>query len=232
MTAKRTDISKTKRRNRCYGAAVRARLVAAAGLALTLGIPAPYAAAQMRSDSANSIANDLKICLRDTQGFRGGAQLANLQTTVNLPPSRRWVQTQAGPGVYRLTNPRDPLFIEIKLPDGTGNGHCFALAPSLSAEMAAAAADRFVELGFMDGLTPGPSGNGVYRRYVREGLPFQMELVAFEAQGFGAAVGLSFAGVMPENLEKRALAAQPAPVAAQNAAAFIPCARRLPVPKG
>ncbi|WP_144389781.1 hypothetical protein [Phaeobacter sp. 22II1-1F12B] len=85
----------------------------------------------------------------------------------------------------------------------------------MSPGQAAGAADKFVEFGILKGF---PEGGGfvaaeplpnMSRRYVAQGLPFSLELVAYEAPGFGQIVGMTFTGLDKVEDARQLTAGQP-----------------------
>lgn len=184
--------------------------------AVAVAVPESVAA---DAASANSVANSLKICLRDHEGFRDGPRAADLATAVEVAPGPRWTVTPIGDGLFRLTGSSDPTVIDIKVPDVAGSAHCLAFGAKMQPGDAPLVADRFVELGYIQGFVAAEPAEGMSRRYVMPGLPFQMELVSYEAEGFGQVVGLTFAGVTgPQEARKLADAGQVAP---ETALAFL-----------
>ncbi|MGR3565956.1 MAG: hypothetical protein ACU0FH_07380 [Heliomarina sp.] len=148
-------------------------------------------------------ANELRVCLWEEGGIRSAPRAGELQLGIDRFQNEKiWSVNQVETGVYRITrNQPSGLTAEIRLPDENGNATCLVYGPAMSAGQAAGAADKFVEFGTLKGF---PEGGGfvaaeplqnMSRRYVAQGLPFSLELVAYEAPGFGQIVGMTFAGL-------------------------------------
>lgn len=182
-------------------------------LAICLCLAAPAAA---QTPAPVSVANDLRACIVDQNGFREAARLAQLDASMAMVPNRRWSNvTEVAPGVHRIMGSTPDITIEIKLRDASGAAHCMAFGSKLGSGQAALAADKFVELGFLTGLEPAPPEQGMSRRYVVTGPPYKAELIALRSTGHGEVVGFSFAGV-PPNLTTRALSRADPNVTAQS----------------
>ena len=163
------------------------------------------AAAHAQTPTDISVANDLKACIRDTQGVRDITRSAQLEVSMRHIPNRRWsLVNEIAPGVFRITGGNQGTTLEIKLRAQDGTAHCLAFGPSLTPGQGALAADKFVEFRFMEGLTPAAPRPGHQRRYVAAGAPYTAELIAYTIPNVGDVVGFSFSGV-PAGLTTRAL---------------------------
>ena len=168
-----------------------------------------------------SVANILRTCISDADGTRDAARLAQLERSLATVPNRRWTnKVEVGPGVHRITGATSLETIEIKLPDANGAAYCIVYGPSIAVGQAALSADKFVEMSFLPGLVAAQPPQGVARRYVMQGAPYQIELLAFNTAEVGDVVGFAFASV-PQNLTTRSLSVGDPTVTYQNVSAAI-----------
>ncbi len=159
-----------------------------------------------------SAANELRVCLWDRDGsLRTAPRAGELAGGVAyFQSSPHFAITEIATGTYRVTR-RKPsgLSVDLKLPDGAGQASCLLFGLKLQPGDAARTADKFVELGFLQGFVPAQPGAGLDRRYVAQGLPFAMELVAYDAPGFGQVVGLMLSGLNRVAPSRQLTSAQP-----------------------
>ena len=144
-----------------------------------------------------SAANELRLCLWENGGLRSAERAGELERGIERYRSESiWAVTETGPGLFRVTRAKPSgMTAEIKLPDDSGAAYCFLFGPKRQAGDAARAADRFVEMGLLQGLQAAEPAAGMQRRYIAPELPFGMELIAYNAEGFGEIVGLTFTGL-------------------------------------
>jgi len=162
------------------------------------------------------VANDLRACIVDAYGIRDAARIGQLTGSMAEVPNRRWTSvTEVAPGVFRITDARQDVTLEIKLPDATGEAHCMAFGPAIAVGQGALSADKFVDLNFVPGLEPSTPGNGMIRRYTLPTAPHPAALVAFSSPQVGDVVGFTFSGI-PQGQVSRALSKGGGAAAPQN----------------
>ncbi|MFK7764859.1 MAG: hypothetical protein AB8B62_16470 [Roseobacter sp.] len=175
-------------------------MIRALALSLFLG-----SSALAQTPIPTAVANDLRACIAGHDGFRDATRVGQLDASLQKVPNRRWPNViEIAPGVHRITGQTTDVAIEIKLRDRSGNAHCLAFGPKVSAGQGALIADRFVELNFLPGLVRAAPGPGMTRRYTVMGAPYQADLIALPSGQGGDMVGFSFVG-LPINLTTRAL---------------------------
>lgn len=177
----------------------RAGLRAGAGiLASVLGTTVLMPAATAQNTSANSIANVLRFCTFSPDGRRTAAHAFELEDAIpTLSNTPRGTLSKVGPGLYRFSVQNPQITLELKMVDSSGNGHCLTYGPALFPGFGAAVADEFVRMQFLRGLTPATPASTMTRRYTSVNLPYALELVSYNAPGFGEIAGLIFSGVQP-----------------------------------
>jgi hypothetical protein len=173
-----------------------------------------------QTPAATSVANDLRACIAGPAGFRGATEIGYRQASLDALPNRKWTNvTEIAPGVFRLNGASGGITIEIKLPDASGAAHCVAFGPALVAGQGGLSADKFVELGFLDGLAPAPAAQGMTRRYTLAGASHAADLVAYATKG-GEFVGFVFNGV-PQDRKMRALSSADPAITSQSVRAAL-----------
>ncbi|MCB1343265.1 MAG: hypothetical protein KDK24_19795 [Pseudooceanicola sp.] len=177
--------------------------------------------------------NELRICLWEQGGLRSLAQAWELSRGIDYFRGERiWAVSETGAGLYRVTRSKPSgLIAEIRLPDASGNATCLLFGPALQPGDAALAADHFVSTRYPEGFRPAEPTPGLERRYVAVGLPYQLELVAYRAEGFGDIVGMVLTGASSLPTARQLTAGQPdvsrETVRAYAAWALEICARNI-----
>lgn len=139
----------------------------------------------------------LKMCLSEDTGLRRAERAHEMDLGLPLLSRQGWQVATVAPGLYRVSRNNGTITVEMKMPDAQGNAHCLAFGPGLLPGDAGRAADRFNQNGHLGALVATPT-QGYDRRYTAQGLPFQLDLVAYKAQGFGDVVGLVMSGIQPD----------------------------------
>lgn len=177
-----------------------------------------------------TVANLIRYCLFSPDGLRAPEAAFDMQQAVQHLARRSGPKfSEVAPGLYRLANPNPSVTVEMKLRATDGTAHCLVYGPGLFPGMGAPSADKFVELFYRNAILAAPTGS-VTRRYTFAGLPYQMELVSYVAQGVGEVVGLTFTG-LSANLRSAQLADAGAASAAETQGvignAMLACAQNI-----